>query len=160
MKKTQTRFKKNMHARIPSSDKLLLKSWGRIIHHCVEVNCLGQLAFPLLLHKTLKRENVLGCLFKKNVYERQLLNSVGFLWMSTVNSSTAERYVVGISPCKKPLLCVFDGACPANDLFILFNSIFTAVTSSHDKMTIIIIMIILIIMVLIINISISKTLSP
>ena len=79
--------------------------------------------------------------------------------MSTVNSSTAERYVVGISPCKKPLLCVFDGACPANDLFIFFYSIFTAVTSSHDKMTIII-MIILIIMVLIINISISKTLSP
>ena len=57
---------------------------------------------------------------KKNVYERQLLNSVGFLWMSTVNSSTAERYVVGISPCKKPLPCVFDGACPANDLFIFF----------------------------------------
>ena len=26
MKKTQTRFKKNIHARIPSSDKLLLKS--------------------------------------------------------------------------------------------------------------------------------------
>ena len=68
---------------------------------------------------------------------------------------------MGISPCKKPLLCVFDGACPANDLFIFFfYSIFTAVTSSHDKMTIIIIMIILIIMVLIINISISKTLSP
>ena len=40
-----------------------------------------------------------------------------------------------------------------------FNSIFTAVTSSHDKMTIII-MIILIIMVLILNISISKPLSP
>ena len=53
---------------------------------------------------------------------------------------------MGISPCKKPLLCVFDGACPANDLFIFFYSIFTAVTSSHDKMTIII-MIILIIMV-------------
>ena len=65
---------------------------------------------------------------------------------------------MGISPCKKPLLCVFDGACPANDLFIFFYSIFTAVTSSHDKMTIIII--ILIIMVLILNISISKTLSP
>ena len=67
---------------------------------------------------------------------------------------------MGISPCKKPLLCVLDGACPANDLFIFFYSISTAVTSSHDKMTIIIIMIILIIMVLIINISISKTLSP
>ena len=78
--------------------------------------------------------------------------------MSTVNSSTAERYVVDISPCKNPLLCVFDEACPANDLFIFFYSIFTAVTSSHDKMTIIII--ILIIMVLILNISISKTLSP
>ena len=65
---------------------------------------------------------------------------------------------MGISPCKKPLLCVFDGACPVNDLFIFFYSIFTAVTSSHDKMTIIII--ILIIMVLILNISISKTLSP
>ena len=68
---------------------------------------------------------------------------------------------MGISPCKKSLLCVLDGACPANDLFIFFYSISTAVTSSHDKMTIIIIiMIILIIMVLIINISISKTLSP
>ena len=65
---------------------------------------------------------------------------------------------MGISLCKKPLLCVFDGACLANDLFIFFYSIFTAVTSSHDKMTIIII--ILIIMVLILNISISKTLSP
>ena len=55
---------------------------------------------------------------------------------------------------KNPLLCVFDEACPANDLFIFFYSIFTAVTSSHDKMTIIMMII------LIINISINKTLSP
>ena len=61
---------------------------------------------------------------------------------------------MGISPCKNPLLCVFDEACPVNDLFIFFYSIFTAVTSSHDKMTIIIMII------LIINISINKTLSP
>ena len=64
--------------------------------------------------------------------------------MSTVNSSTAERYVVDISPCKNPLLCVFDEACPANDLFIFFYSIFTAVISSHDKMTIIIMIILII----------------
>ena len=74
--------------------------------------------------------------------------------MSTVNSSTAERYIVGISPYKNPLLCVFDEACSVNDLFIFFYSIFNAVTSSHDKMTIIIMII------LIINISINKTLSP
>ena len=49
-----------------------------------------------------------------------------------------------ILPCKNPLLCVFEEACPANDLFIFFYSIFTAITSSHHKM-IIIIMIILII---------------
>ena len=55
---------------------------------------------------------------------------------------------------KNPLLCVFDEACAANDLFIFFYSIFTAVTSSHDKMTIIMMII------LIINISINKTLSP
>ena len=60
---------------------------------------------------------------------------------------------MGISPYKNPL-CVFDEACSANDLFIFFYSIFNAVTSSHDKMTIIIMII------LIINISINKTLSP